>query len=457
MTTTQTVTQLGKIILDKGTMDLPMYCSEFAWHMLALSNCTEADILSAGPEGASCVKPVFAPMQLAATDAQSTGLAEGPLVSILAAPAAARAILVAQIFVAGNAGRLSSGHRAVAEQVAPLMSGLSQYYGARAQGATAEMTAGAAGQLNAGVQNVPNYSPTSFIVSAVQPAGLRRSTTSRPSCSWTATRISRRRSASRCRAGPRSRSEPMRRLAEAAAFALGIATGLVACSGESASDAPASTSPEAGSPGNDTDADASTTATDAQAVTPEPLPADPLTACPPLYRQSAPVSGLNKDFVVSGQSREFVLSSRPRPSPVRARSSSASTARARTAPSSRRAPSSPSSPRRASSSSSPRASATAASGRFGMACAPPETKPPPTRIPISSTPSSAAPLRTSPSTRSVSSSAATPQAASSRTRSFARARTSSQAGLLARGVFSLTSNGSDRPDGLDVRPRHVGR
>ena len=93
MTTTQTVTELGKIILDEGTMDLPMYCSEFAWHMLALSNCTEAEIRDAGPEGASCVKPVFAPMQLAATDAQSTGLAEGPLASIMAAPAADRAEL----------------------------------------------------------------------------------------------------------------------------------------------------------------------------------------------------------------------------------------------------------------------------------------------------------------------------------------------------------------------------
>ena len=174
MTTTQTVTQLGKIILNEGTMDLPMYCSEFAWHMLALSNCSEAQIRDAGADGAACVKPVFAPMQLAATDAQSTGLAEGPLVNILGAPAESRADLVKQIFVAGNAGRLSSGHRAVAEQVAPLMAGLAQYYGARAQGATAEMTSAAAGQLNAGVQNVPNYSPTSFIVSAVQPAGLRK-------------------------------------------------------------------------------------------------------------------------------------------------------------------------------------------------------------------------------------------------------------------------------------------
>ena len=91
MTTTQTVTELGRIILGAGTTDLPMYCSEFAWHMLALSRCSESEIRAAGPEGAACVKPVFAPMQLAATDAASTGLAEGPLVSILAAPAEDRA------------------------------------------------------------------------------------------------------------------------------------------------------------------------------------------------------------------------------------------------------------------------------------------------------------------------------------------------------------------------------
>lgn len=54
------------------------------------------------------------------------------------------------------------------------MSGLSQYYGARAHGATAAMTSSAAGQLNAGVQNVPNYCPTALLVSAVQPEGLRK-------------------------------------------------------------------------------------------------------------------------------------------------------------------------------------------------------------------------------------------------------------------------------------------
>ncbi|MBX3187253.1 MAG: hypothetical protein KF819_09565 [Labilithrix sp.] len=174
MTTKQTVTQLGKIILNQGTMDLPMYCSEFAWHMLALSSCTEAEIRAAGPDGAACVKPVFDPMQLAATDASSVGLTEGPLTTILSAPAADRAGLVRSVFEGGNPGRLSSGHRAVAEQVAPLMAGLSQYYGARAQGATVQMTSEAASQLNAGVQNVPNYSPTAFLVSSMQESGLRK-------------------------------------------------------------------------------------------------------------------------------------------------------------------------------------------------------------------------------------------------------------------------------------------
>ncbi|MCA9587024.1 MAG: hypothetical protein KC657_16835 [Myxococcales bacterium] len=175
MTTQQTVTELGKIILNRGTMELPMYCSEFAWHMLALSNCTEAEIKDAGPEGASCVKPVFDPMQLAAPDAGSIGLAEGPLLSLMTAPAADRGRFVNDVFATGvNGGRLSSGHRAVAEQVAPLMAGLSQYYAARAQGAPAEMVAGAAAQLNAGVQNVPNYSPTAFLVNSMQAAGTRK-------------------------------------------------------------------------------------------------------------------------------------------------------------------------------------------------------------------------------------------------------------------------------------------
>jgi hypothetical protein len=177
MTTKQTVTQLGKIILGEGTMDLPMYCSEFAWHMLALSACTDAEIRAAGPDGAACVAPVFEPMQLASIDSSTVGLAEGPLVTINAAPAEDRAALIKLVFPENpgpNAAKLSSGHRAVALKVQPLMPGLQQFFGGRAQGATPEMTASGATRLNAGVGSIPNYSPTAYLVSAMQRDGLRK-------------------------------------------------------------------------------------------------------------------------------------------------------------------------------------------------------------------------------------------------------------------------------------------
>jgi hypothetical protein len=174
MTTKQTVTKLGQIILEEDTTTkLPMYCSEFAWHMLALSNCSADDIRAAGPDGAACVDPVFEPMPLVSTSPGQLGLAEGPLQNILVAPPEARLPLVGQVFATGNASGLSSGHRAVAEQVAPLMAGLSQYYAGKAQGAPADALAPAATQLNAGVQNIGNYSPTAFLANATLPAGTR--------------------------------------------------------------------------------------------------------------------------------------------------------------------------------------------------------------------------------------------------------------------------------------------
>lgn len=174
MTTQQTVTTLGKIILeDDKTTKLPMFCSEFAWHMIALSNCTAEEIENAGPEGASCVDPMFDPMPLVSSTEGEIGLAEGPLTNVLLAPPQDRQKLITQVFATGNASGLSSGHRAVAEQVAPLMNGLSQYYLGKASGAPAEMLAAGAAQLNAGVGNVGNYSPTAFLANATLPSGVR--------------------------------------------------------------------------------------------------------------------------------------------------------------------------------------------------------------------------------------------------------------------------------------------
>jgi hypothetical protein len=165
-TTKQTVTTLGKIILELDTTTLlPMYCSEFAWHMIALSGCTADEIRSAPAEGADCVGEPFAPLPMVSAAAGEVGLTEGPMIALLAAPAEERETLEATIFADGDPGRLSSGHRAVAEQVAPLMPSLSQLFLARAAGANLEMTADAANMLNAPFPR--NYSPTAFLVASM--------------------------------------------------------------------------------------------------------------------------------------------------------------------------------------------------------------------------------------------------------------------------------------------------
>jgi hypothetical protein len=86
-TTRQTVTQLGKIILelDKST-NQNMFCSEFAYHMLALSACSPDQIRAAGPNGADCVQTPFEPMNLASASSSEVGLADGPLIALTALP-----------------------------------------------------------------------------------------------------------------------------------------------------------------------------------------------------------------------------------------------------------------------------------------------------------------------------------------------------------------------------------
>jgi hypothetical protein len=164
----QVATKLGKILIeeDKRTK-LPMFCSEFAYYMLALSTCSPTDIKRAGAEGASCVQLPFSPMPLTAEKASDVGMADGPLINLLALPQSQRMESINKVFCSNgydcvNGAKLSRGHRTVAATVAPLMAGLEKIYQARAQGATVEMTAEGAQQLNAPVPK--NYSPTAFFV-----------------------------------------------------------------------------------------------------------------------------------------------------------------------------------------------------------------------------------------------------------------------------------------------------
>jgi len=162
----QMVTTLGKIILEDDTeTTMPMYCSEFAWHMLALSACTEAEILAAPEEGAACVDPPFDPMPLIAQTEDEIGITDGPLNALLALPSEERENALPHIFADGDATGLSSGHRDVAESVAPLMGPLSQYYQARIGGASVTDLAEMAAAI--GADFAANYSPTAYFLAAM--------------------------------------------------------------------------------------------------------------------------------------------------------------------------------------------------------------------------------------------------------------------------------------------------
>lgn len=170
-------TKLGKIILgvDAPPQDFDMFCSELAYNLLALSNCTTDEIRSAGDEAQCASDAPFQPMPILGS-ADYTGLADGPLLDLMSAKLGAEqsAPLLESIFADNGGAKLSSGHRAVAQAVAPLMAGTKQYYQARLAGAPQAMQIATA--VNAQAGNVKNYSPTAFLVNAMLPAdhGLRR-------------------------------------------------------------------------------------------------------------------------------------------------------------------------------------------------------------------------------------------------------------------------------------------
>lgn len=171
-TTRQTVTLLGKIILEQDTTTkLPMYCSEFAWHMISLSNCTAEEIRSAPAEGAACVDELFEPMPLIGTSG-TIGLADGPLVSAMQLPSSARSTAIASIFVEGDAAKLSPGHLSVSRRIEPLMPTVAKFFTDKAAGKSDAELAETASQLNG---NFPlNYSPTSFLVQAMGDNATRK-------------------------------------------------------------------------------------------------------------------------------------------------------------------------------------------------------------------------------------------------------------------------------------------
>ena len=127
----------------RHAMDLPapaqkVFCSEFAWVLLALKDChpvkNKSDFTSEGIP--SCVSPSFKPLPALGdflqtqNDADQAGLADGPILIMqkLELTGSDLEKSISNVFLATATSRMSSGHRAVADEFAPLFAPLENYY-----------------------------------------------------------------------------------------------------------------------------------------------------------------------------------------------------------------------------------------------------------------------------------------------------------------------------------------
>lgn len=173
------VKHLGQIALGQNPPgNVGMFCSEFAWSVLALRNCDPAASSDNFKDGGipACVKPIMEPMEATGNfltkrnrNSQS-GFADGPLMVIdtLKLPKAEQTALLKSIFVAGNTAKLSAGHKKVAEQMQPQFAKLEDYY----LGMNGNMLQKLKARVTSGVFNraIPeNYSPTSYLINTLLP------------------------------------------------------------------------------------------------------------------------------------------------------------------------------------------------------------------------------------------------------------------------------------------------
>lgn len=176
------VKQLGQIALGQSPGKIAMFCSEFAWSLLALRDCDPKGTAQSfkGSSVPSCVRPIMRPMR-AAGDLLTrrfrpgyAGLADGPLlvISAMKVPETERARLVRTVFAERRDGlaKMSEGHRQAALAMKPKFAPLEKYYAGMLAGKRGTKEARALGDaFNKG--EVPdNYSPTSFLINTLLPA-----------------------------------------------------------------------------------------------------------------------------------------------------------------------------------------------------------------------------------------------------------------------------------------------
>lgn len=153
-----------------------VFCSEFAWVLLALKDCSPTtnknDFQKTGIP--SCVSPSFKPLPALGdflqtqSDADQAGLADGPVLMMqkLELSGSDFAKTITDIFVASATSRMSQGHRDVANEFAPLFAPLENYYKGHSTGATEIL--GLKQIFNA--KMAANYSPTAYMINTLLPA-----------------------------------------------------------------------------------------------------------------------------------------------------------------------------------------------------------------------------------------------------------------------------------------------
>lgn len=176
------VQRLGQIALGQnppGTIDL--FCSEFAWSLLALRDCDPSKSADAfkGSRVPACIKTPMRPMRATGNiipwhrRGAYSGLADGPLLVIdaMELPDGKRKEVIDAIFKENPDGlsKMSVGHRTLAEEMQPKFAKLESYYdgitGRLWQSWWARLVG--TGFNYAGIKE--NYSPTSYLINALLP------------------------------------------------------------------------------------------------------------------------------------------------------------------------------------------------------------------------------------------------------------------------------------------------
>jgi hypothetical protein len=155
-----------------------LFCSEFAYHVLALRNCSPEDVRGAG-DVATCASTPFEPQNLVGPESAG-GLGEGPLFNILVGNLGEDG--AKEVFSSPNpfSAALSAGHKkANAMRTAPqpglpkgIMGALEAFYPEAIKNGTGGRSLPAGiGVVN---QTIPaNYSPTAFLIETMKPSANR--------------------------------------------------------------------------------------------------------------------------------------------------------------------------------------------------------------------------------------------------------------------------------------------